>query len=154
MKPVSTLWLPHDWLLKMKLDPLINALSAASHPRSALFLRWPMWWFDESYCSRCLTMSIFFCLCLSVFQSQPQHYHVVSVLNQKLSYTASVFECGRAGGACMCYMVLTLITFGCFKRQGKPSTYNFSRAIGGLSSKDGYLQISFPIVFFTLPWYW
>lgn len=34
----------------------------------------------------------------NVFQSQnPQHYHVVSVLNRKnLSYTASVFECGRA----------------------------------------------------------
>lgn len=69
MKPISTLWPPYDWLWKMKLDLVINA--PAPHPRSALSSSNGQR--DDlmnHYFSRCLTMSIFFCLCLSVFQSQ------------------------------------------------------------------------------------
>lgn len=44
-----------------------NKRSAAQppHPRSALFLKRPTWRFDESFFSRCLTMSIF-SVCVSM----------------------------------------------------------------------------------------
>lgn len=88
---------PYDWLWTMRLDPVINALqcsaSPSQHPlpQTAIVM---IWWIIPF---KVLDDVHIFCLCLSVFQSQnPRHYHVVSVLNQKLSYTASAFECGRA----------------------------------------------------------
>lgn len=64
----------------------------------------------------------FFFLCPSVFQSPnpnifmwrqcwnpspPQKKRKEKKSSSKLSFTASVFECDRAGGACSCNMVLT-----------------------------------------------
>ena len=60
--PLASLWLALEneaWSC--------NKCSGARrpHPRCALFLKRPTWRFDESYFSRCLTMSIF-SVCVSV----------------------------------------------------------------------------------------
>lgn len=55
-----------------KWNVILQQMLEAQHLTLAVpsFLNWPTWWFDESYFLRCLTMSIYFCLCLCVFWSQ------------------------------------------------------------------------------------
>lgn len=54
----------------------------------------------------------------------------------------------QSRGACMCNMVLT---FGSLLGRDNHSRFIFSRAMGGLSSKDGYLQIPFSNCIFYSP---
>lgn len=74
---------------------------------------------------------------------------MVSVLNQNLSYKASVFECGRAEvHVCVIWSYL-LDHFWLYQKAGITIFY-FSRAIGGLCSKMVIYRYFFPVVFFTL----
>lgn len=75
---------------------------------------------------------------------------MVSVLNQNLSYKASVFECGRAE-VHVCVIWSYLLDHSRLYLKAGITIFYFSRAIGGLCSKVViYRFFFFPVVFFTL----
>lgn len=95
--------------------------SAAPHLYSAL-LTWPTWWFDESYFSRCSSMSIWiiFCVSLCVFLSRkPLTVSRDISVDSKPVFWRLCPWMWQSRGACLCNMVLTFASlFGCIVRQG------------------------------------
>lgn len=153
MRPIFTLWPLCDWRWKMKLHLVINALEHSASPSLCPFPQMAkvmIWWiilFKVLYDVHIFSVCVF-SVCFSL---RTLTLSCGISVESKTVFSSLCLWMWQSRGACMCNMVLT---FGSLLGRDNHSHFIFSRAMGGLSSKDGYLQIPFPIVFFTLPWYW